>query len=408
MKISLKGKISSGHAVQIPGSKSISNRLLLIKSIANPDCLFTGISDSRDTELLGNSIQNPLPVCDLEDGATPARFMIALAAAKHIPATITGTAGLKKRSMQPLADALSQLGAELLFPENSGFLPVTIKTGIQHFTEVDIDTSQSSQHASALMLVAPLFPGDKTIHLKGNQQAGFSYIQLTSDCMKMAGVHAEIFKNKIVVSAGTYNLPDTLRIEPDWSSAAWPYMFAAAVPGFRLQLPGFEKNSMQADKKVADLFAQLGVKTTFNDSGILISNNENISNVARQFDLKSHIDLAPALISTCAFLKIPAFFYGLENLKYKESDRIQALTENLAQLGIQLEKSGNGYLLNYAEKMTPPGMPVKIHTFNDHRIAMAMSLFAIRYEMEPDNAECVKKSFPGYWDMLRSFNFVVA
>lgn len=404
-RLHFKGNTGSEVEIQLPGSKSISNRFLIIRNLANSSCEFQGLSNARDTRLLFDSLNNPTPSADFQDGATPYRFFTAWAAAKNMSTSVTGSTGLEKRSIEPLVNSLKSLGADIEYLHQAGYAPVKIKKGISHFKEVVVDHSQSSQFASALMLIAPIFPGEKVIHLTGSHEAGFGYLETTASCMRQAGVSTKIRQDQINIREGQYALPAQIGIEADWSSAAWFYMLCACMPEASFKMPRLQQASYQEDSQLATWFAELGVKTTFNESGIQIRKNGVAAKHKLHFDFKNNIDLAPALICTCAFLKLKATFWGLENLKFKESDRLKGLQKNLAQLGISLSESPAGWNLNFSRVTAVKEL--RFDTANDHRMVMAFSVFALRQPIYLNWATCVEKSFPNYWKEMEKCNFVI-
>jgi 3-phosphoshikimate 1-carboxyvinyltransferase len=405
MQISVNSNFPEFTEISLPGSKSISNRYLIIKALSEINCTLIGISEARDTLLLKNALDAEIKNdYFFADGGTPYRFFLAYAAAKNISTKLTGSEGLYRRQIAPLVNSLTAMGAEIAYTKNKYFPPVKIKKGIKQFTEITIDNSISSQFASALMLIAPAFEGNKFIYFKGTEFGSKSYIQLTADCMKNAAINVELRKDKIIIKAGNYKLPQTVNIEPDWSSAAWFYMFCAAT-NTQIKIKELSLNSIQGDVLTAKLFEQLGVQSAQTVDGVLIQGSGKI-NDSLAFDLSNNIDLAPALICTCVYLNKPAIFHGLENLVHKESNRIVSLNTNLQQLGWQLTQNENEWLLKQVKDVAPINT-MHIKSFSDHRIAMAFSIFALKHPVAIDEPNCVEKSFPAYWDQLKKCNFVL-
>lgn len=405
MELRLNPEAFRSLQIQLPGSKSLSNRFLIIRALSNSDCQLHNLSASRDTTLLQRALEHPGTVADFADGATPARLYLAYAAALNIPTTVSGNESLRKRSVAPLAGALGQLGAITEYQAETGFLPVSVKQGITTFETATVDHSQSSQYTSALMLIAAALPGKRSIRLEGNKQAGFSYTKITAWCMKQAGISVIQTESEITIAQGSYQLPESLTIESDWSSAAWWYMFCACIPGSSFHLPGLMPDSPQGDRKLTVFYETFGVESTFTPTGLSISNLSKSATGSIHFHLQEHIDLAPAIICTCAFLNLRATFSGLENLQFKESDRIQAIQQNLLQLGHELTHH-NGTWTLHQNSNSATTEPVTIRTHSDHRIAMAFAVFALRFKMIPDDADCVVKSYPGFWDLIRPANFI--
>jgi 3-phosphoshikimate 1-carboxyvinyltransferase len=378
--------------VILPGSKSISHRMLIAAALCGiSEDRLSGLSDSDDTRHLLNALQNTnVSNFHFEDGATPLHFFMAFAAAKNLNCTLSGSERLMQRPHGDLIDALKQCGA--VIQENHG--QITIEKGINGFSSIAVDASKSSQHISAMMLVAPLFPGQKEIVLI-NKPVSFPYLQLTADVMQTFGVNTFLSDEKIIIKEGYYCPPESLEIEPDWSAAAFFYSLVSCNPGMSILLRGLKLNSMQGDAALADFYKELGVSSAQTEDGVLITNSGNI-NTNPVFNLINHPDCAPAMMASCAFLRINASFTGLENLVLKESNRLEAMAANLQQTGAILGNKNGAYFLSYNNnRVTSAQLDIKTH--GDHRIAMAMAVFGLKYRLNIDNPECVSKSFPGFW-----------
>ncbi len=404
MELLFKPSGAQHRRIHLPGSKSLSNRYLIIHALSDSYCNLQGLSEARDTRLLQNALHNKGNEKYFADGATPFRFFLAYAAALRHTCILKGTNGLHQRNIAPMVNALSQLGAEIQYLEQAEHPPVALHSGIKEFKNVAIDRSISSQFVSALMLIAPHFKGNKTIELLGMPTSGNAYINMTAACMKTCGIKIEFTENFIQILDGKYHMPMSLDIEADWSSAAWFYAIVATQPGLSVSLPGLYSNSPQGDSNTPSFFNPLGVTTLVENDELIIKNTGEIQSDL-VFNLRDNIDLAPALIATCAYLNIPAKFQGLENLVHKESNRSESLRINLAALGYDFKSVKEHWTLQKKEGVTISNA-VPIKTFSDHRIAMAFSIFAQRHPLFIDDAECVEKSFPGYWDQLQKCNFV--
>lgn len=404
MELQFKPAGAQHCRIHLPGSKSLSNRYLIILALSDSYCNLQGLSEARDTRLLQNALQNEGKEKYFADGATPFRFFLAYAAALNQTCILKGTDGLHQRNIAPMVNALSQLGADIQYLDQPEHPPVALQSGIKEFKNVAIDRSISSQFVSAIMLVAPHFKGNKTIELLGMPTSGNAYINMTAACMKTCGIEINFSEKSIQILDGKYHMPLSLDIEADWSSAAWFYAIVATQPGLSISLPGLHLTSPQGDSNTPSFFKTLGVTTLVeNDELIVINTGEIQSDLV--FNLRENIDLAPALVATCAYLNIPAQFEGLENLVHKESNRSEALRINLSVLGYDFIKEKEYWILQKKEDEKIED-PITIKTFSDHRIAMAFSIFAQRYTLNIDDAECVEKSFPGFWDQLQKCNFV--
>lgn len=392
MRLYSKTDYAKHTVVFLPGSKSISHRVL----IAAASCGQTheppqGLSDSDDTLHLLTALQKSHDSqFFFEDGATPLHFFMAFAAAKRLICSLSGSDRLMRRPHGDLTDALKQCGA--VVSENNG--QICIEKGMTGFSQIRVNGSKSSQHISAMMLVAPLFPGQKEIVLI-NKPASFPYIRLTADIMQIFGVNTDVSEERILIEDRSYQQPVSFHVEPDWSAAAFFYSLVACCSGISILLKGLRLNSIQGDAILSNFYQELGVSSTQTEAGVYISNIGQVnSNPA--FNLIHYPDCAPALMATCAYLRINASFTGLENLALKESNRLEAMTVNLQQTGADIIFRDGAHFLSYPENMFK-STELNVKTHGDHRIAMAMAVFGLKNIVNIDNPECVSKSFPGFW-----------
>lgn len=376
--------------VVIPYSKSISNRVLVASKLAGIDVhSLDRLSDSDDTRQLLAALQSDTEFdLFINEGAAPLRFLLAYRAAKNLPCTIHCGSRLLQRPIQPMLDSLQSMGAEINLTSNT----LTLLKGISRFHEVEIEASQSSQFGSALMLIAPLFPGEKRIRLTGNM-ASTSYLLMTAEVMRKFGVDCEIDSNIICISASSY-LPQPANIEKDWSATAFIYALVSVFGGPPTTILGLSDKSLQGDRQVAEMFRELGVETDFRADGIVIQKTGSVKQHAT-FDFTDCPDLAPPILSACGVLGVDVKIKGLENLRFKESDRIDAMKSNLNKFGKTLKQ--NGEFWGIENKAPLPVGLVQIDDFNDHRIAMAFSVFTKTNDIQIQNRNCVNKSFPGFW-----------
>lgn len=387
--------LSSRKSISLPASKSVANRALIIcKAAGLPFDKIENLPAATDTQNLKNALLNAeLSSYSLADGAAPFRFFTAYKAALNQPCFITGTDVLLQRPILPLIDALQNCGADITL-EPKG---IRIISGMKTFSSLEMDAAQSSQFASALMMIAPLFPGEKQILFK-SPPSSLPYLQLTAGIMKDFGVNADVTQQKVVIPEGSYQAPPIFHVEADWSAAAFFFSRAAVSPNETFILKNLNEKSAQGDKAAIQAFARLGVEATFIGEDCHIQKKHE-AETEPVFDVRDTPDMAPAIIAACAFLRISAKFYGLENLRFKESDRILAMNQNLKQVGAELIGHSDVYGLCYPASPPAIGSKLFIHTFSDHRIAMAMSLFMLQFQLEINNQACVAKSFPDFWEV---------
>jgi 3-phosphoshikimate 1-carboxyvinyltransferase len=287
-----------------------------------------------------------------------------------------------------MINSLKSMGAEIELMQNT----LTLHKGISGFSEVEIEASQSSQFGSAFMLIAPLFPGEKKIRLTGTI-ASATYLQMTAKVLKEFGIDSVIDGSEIRISNGAY-LPQKIQIEKDWSAAAFIYALVAVFDGPETIISGLSEDSLQGDIQVTEIFRELGVETIFTANGVIIRRTGSVKRYIN-FDFEDCPDLAPPVLTACAALNIDVKIRGLENLRFKESDRIDALKSNLNKFGKDLKQDGDCWILD--SKLPMPASLVQIDDYNDHRIAMAFSVFTRTNSIQIQNPDCVNKSFPGFW-----------
>lgn len=388
--------------IHLPVSKSIVNRLMLIQMLSgispNPDF----IDDSNDIKRLYLALNNSENIIDFEDAGTPLRFFLAFAALKYIQSVITGSKRLQERPIKDLLLALEHLGARFKWFEKPYSLPLQLVQKIYlSNSEVTIDGSQSSQFVSALLLIAPMFENGLKIKVIG-ESTSVSYINLTKYCMGISGINVQELNGVLSVSKGNYTMPNKSP-ESDWSAACFVYAWLALRPGSTVFLPNLYLNSAQGDSLAADIFKNFGVHSSQLANGIhLSSQHSDLSEFS--IDLNDIPDMFPILFVLCCAKKIKANFSGLKNLQLKESDRIKSMRENMQQTGAVVEILDEDSLQLSFQELSNDSYFFK--SFNDHRIAMACSIFAFEKPITIDDESVVQKSFPDYWNVFQTFLYV--
>ena len=395
MKLVRLPELPRASCVSLPVSKSLSHRVILATRLAGHDpSTLTGLSESEDSRYLLRAVMADDEVnIHIGEGAAPFRFFLAYRAARNLPCRITGSSALMSRPILPLLYALEDAGAGLILEDQS----VLLTRGMQRFGRIRLESNVSSQFASALMLVAPLFHGEKTIEFEGSP-ASLPYLEMTAAVMQSFGIETLIHRQGIGIRPGQYRMPETLPLEADWSAAAFFYSLALSLPETTIQIPGLKEHSLQGDRVAASFYQKLGVYTTFNPDGAEIAARIPANTqIIHEFDLRNHPDLAPALIAACAFTGAKARFSGIGNLMHKESDRLQAMNSNLNTFGVRINRISDDAAEIDASGIRFPET-AEIQTYHDHRIAMAMAIFALKTELTYDDPACVAKSFPGFWE----------
>lgn len=392
---------TTGGAVRIPGSKSESNRLLVLQA------LFLGIeihnlSDSDDTRTMQAALTKASGLIDIGHAGTAMRFLTAyFAATPGDEVILTGSQRMRERPIGILVDALRGLGADIRYLDREGFPPLQIKRNGMSGNEISIDAGISSQYITALMLIAPALPSGLQIRLTG-AVASAPYLEMTLALLQQVGVDCRRSGDIIEVKPAA-GLKAGVTVESDWSSASYFYSIAALSPiGTKITLSTFLRDSIQGDRAVAEIFSKFGVETHFADGDIEITKNGD-GPASFTFDFSGNPDLAQTLAVTCAGLSIPFAFTGLSTLRIKETDRILALATELERLGGKATIVGDD--LHFEPAALIPGVPVK--TYGDHRMALAFSALAARMPIVIEEFEVVGKSFLKYASALEKIGVEV-
>lgn len=392
-------------SVQLPASKSICNRALILNALSYSPYEIQNLSDCDDTDVMVKALNSNDSHFDVKAAGTAMRFLTAFLSKVVGEWTITGTERMKNRPIRILVDALNAVGAKIEYLEKEGFPPLRIMGSALQGGEISLDGGVSSQYISALLMIAPLMEKGLTLHLQG-KVISKPYIHLTLQLMKQYGVESEWVGSTIKVAPQSYRpLPYT--VESDWSAASYWYEMMALSQQAEIELKGLFKESLQGDAAGAKLFAQLGVATDYKAGGVVLRKNGNVCQKLI-YDFINEPDLAQTFVTTCAFMDIPFRFIGLQSLKIKETDRIEALKCELRKLGYVLTDT-NGSILEWnGERCEPEAHPV-ITTYEDHRMAMAFAPASlVRKEgIEIAHPEVVSKSYPHFWENLESAGFVV-
>ncbi|MDE7375603.1 MAG: 3-phosphoshikimate 1-carboxyvinyltransferase [Muribaculaceae bacterium] len=402
-------------AIELPLSKSISNRALIMDALSAAPVPCRAVADCDDTAAVraALSLLGEMPkgaTVNVGMAGTAMRFLTAyVAATPGLEAELDGDERMRERPIGPLVDVLRRCGAEIEYSGREGYPPLRVKGRQLSGGEMNIDAAVSSQFVSALLMVAPTFSSPLSLRLQG-EISSFPYIKMTVGMMERRGINCEIYGSVITVEPGKY-LSDNEPIERDWSAASYWYEIAAISAGW-VTLPGLRLPSLQGDAAAARFFERLGIVSgTENDEGetidgmVLTPSPEVHSRL--DLDLSDNPDLAQALAVTCCMVGVPFHFTGLASLKIKETDRLQALQSELAKLSYAVEIIRGSELAwqmqrCHVEELQP------IDTHGDHRMAMAMAPAALFVSgLIIRHAEVVTKSYPEYWDHLRMAGFQI-
>jgi len=397
--------------VVLPSSKSISNRALTISALAGCDGTVENVSDCDDTRVMQAWLKNRPDTIDIGAAGTAMRFSTALLAVSEGTHVITGSERMKNRPIGVLVDALRQLGAQISYVEKEGFPPLRIEGNSQlRGGKVSLSGSVSSQYISALLMIGPMLKNGLILNLI-DDIVSRPYIDMTLAVMRSYGAKAGWKGGRTIMVEPTRYQSSSYMVESDWSAASYWYEMVAlsADADAEILLPGLFAESLQGDSRGAEVFERLGVSTEHRGEEVVL--RKNGMRVERlDVDFVEMPDLAQTFVVTCCLLGVPFHFTGLQSLKIKETDRIEALKRELAKLGFQIEDRNNSELLWDGIRKKSPVSPdeIAIDTYEDHRMAMAFAPVALKDgSIVINNPQVVSKSYPGYWEDLESLGFRV-
>jgi 3-phosphoshikimate 1-carboxyvinyltransferase len=390
--------------VLLPGSKSESNRVLIIRSLCEKHFNIHNLSQAMDTQVLQQILEQSSPVADVGPAGTAMRFLTARFAIGEGTRLLTGSERMQQRPIGILADALRGIGADIRYAGKEGFPPLEIRGKKLEGGRIRMDGSVSSQFITAMALVAPYLLKGLTIHFTGGI-ASRPYLEMTLDIMKHFGVPATWAGPVLTIPPATYQ-PADFTVEPDWSAASYWYQVAALSETADILLPHLREKSLQGDAAIRKLFYQLGVTTTFkNGTARIRKTKKPFLPSSVELDCESFPDLAQTLAVTFAGLGIECRLTGLKSLRIKETDRITALVNELSKFGVNAVEEDNFSLLIPSSK---PGAPLSpVSTYEDHRMAMAFAPLVMRTgRLEIEHPEVVVKSYPGFWKDLGALKVI--
>ena len=412
---------TSSFQLQITGSKSETNRLLLLQALY-PNISLENTSNSDDSEVMTNILNNSKletrnsKLFNVHHAGTAMRFLTAyFAIQENREVILTGSSRMKERPIKILVDALRKLGAEISFEENEGFPPIKIKGKKLTQNKVSLPANVSSQYISALLLIAPKLENGLQLTLEG-EITSVPYINMTLALLNEIGVKTTFEDNVIIVNPkpATRN-PQLVTIESDWSSASYFYSIVALSEiGTQITLSSYKKNSLQGDIALVEIYKNFGVETIFNNNNsITISKfschpelveGQNSQLATFNSQLNNCPDIAQTIAVTCFGLGIGCHLTGLHTLKIKETDRLEALKMELSKLGATISVTDDS--LTIEPSVIARHEAISIATYQDHRMAMAFAPLALKFPIIIEDAEVVSKSYPEFWNDLKSIGFI--
>ncbi|WP_445715630.1 3-phosphoshikimate 1-carboxyvinyltransferase [Flavobacterium sp.] len=398
--------------IKITGSKSETNRLLLLQALY-PNLILENTSNSDDSEVMQKALTNthhPSPntqAIDVHHAGTAMRFLTAFFAIQEgKEVVLTGSSRMKERPIKILVDALIQLGAEIAYQENEGFPPIKIKGRKIIQNRVSLPANVSSQYISALLLIAPKLENGLELTLEG-EITSVPYIKMTLALLNQIGVRATFEDNIIKVTH--HPSPIThhpIIVESDWSSASyWYSIVALSVIGTQVTLYSYKENSLQGDSTLIEIYKDFGVETIFNkDNSIAITKTQNHQLSIVNYQLNNCPDIAQTIAVTCFGLGMGCHLTGLHTLKIKETDRLEALKIELTKLGAKISVTNDSLTLENSNSINEN---IAIATYQDHRMAMAFAPLALKVPIQINNTEVVSKSYPDFWNDLKKVGFLI-
>ena len=393
--------------ISLPSSKSICNRALIIAALSGKQTQLHNLSDCDDTRVLARALLSEEEVIDIMAAGTAMRFSTAYFSTTLGTHIVTGTERMRQRPIGVLVEALRQLGADISYVEAEGFPPLRIQGKPLKGGSISLPANVSSQYISALLMVGPTLEEGLRLHLVGTIISR-PYIDMTISLMRQFGAQVEWSDEATIsVAPQPYQPLKEFSVESDWSAASYWYELVALSPDpeARIVLPYLFKDSLQGDSRIREFFLPLGVHTEFTPEGVVLTKSEASAPKVLRLDLSEQPDLAQTLVVTCAMLRQPFHFTGLQTLKIKETDRITALRTELKKMGFCVKEANDSELFcsDFGATELPSNAFVSIDTYDDHRMAMAFAPCALRYPaLRINHPEVVSKSYPSFWQHLES------
>ena len=407
MNLRLDPPEKANAAITLPASKSISNRALIIAALCGggPQVLHPALCD--DTAAVVEALLTTSDTINVGPAGTAMRFLTAYFATRQgRVVTLDGNDRMRQRPIGPLVEALRSMGADITYLGEEGFPPLRIQGAALHGGDVVMDGSVSSQFVSAVMMIMPVVGGG-TLHLMGDIVSA-PYIHMTAAVMRDMGAQVEVSGNDIVIEEG-YEGNDCI-VEADWSAAAPWYALAALLPGSSLRLEGLSSHSIQGDAHLVEIASQLGIASRFDAHGVTLDSSHFIGCCCSCFaDMTATPDLALSWAVLLCLLERSFRMTGVRTLRHKESDRLEALRQELLKLGYVLKIESDDAISWYGERVSGTiGTPV-IDTHGDHRLAMAFAPAAVRFPgLVIGDAQVVDKSYPAFWRHMRQAGFMIS
>lgn len=390
--------------LNITGSKSETNRLLLLKALF-PNITLANTSNSDDSEVMQKALIGNDEIVDIHHAGTAMRFLTAYFAVNEgREVVMTGSSRMQERPIKILVEALAQLGVEISYEKEEGYPPIRIKGKKVTASKVNLAANVSSQYISALLLVASKLDNGLELTLEG-EITSVPYIKMTLALLKDLDIQTSFEGNVIKVFPKKSVESKEMVVESDWSSASYFFSLVALADAAKITLSSYKENSLQGDSELVSLYEKMGVKTAFQNNKMSLEKVAGFNYQDVNFELNNTPDIAQTIVVTCLGLGIGCHLTGLHTLKIKETDRLEALRIELTKLGANISVTNDSLTL---ERSGNINHDIHIATYNDHRMAMAFAPLAIKVPIIIDDAEVVSKSYPDFWNDLKALNFQVS
>ena len=390
--------------INLPASKSISNRVLIINALSGGICHVDNVAECDDTASMLSALASKSDTINIGAAGTAMRFLTAyFSLCDGRTVMLDGTERMRHRPIKTLVDALNGCGANIVYKGEAGFPPIEIHGRHYQCDSIGIASNVSSQFISAILMTMPVM-GCKKLHLDGTVISR-PYIEMTLDVMQSFGIKSSFESSDIILEEGArYKAPERYKVENDWSAASYWYAIQSLIPKSRISLRGLFRNSIQGDSRVADFFRSLGVES-FSCGNYVDLHSESIAEGVLELDLSGNPDLAQTIIVAACLLGRQFHITGLQTLKIKETDRLEALRTQLLKLGYVVKIKDDAAMSWTGEMVEPVARPV-IDTFDDHRMAMAFAPAAVKFPgLVIADAGVVRKSYPEFWKHLATCGF---
>jgi len=400
-----KSTISSNNKTAITGSKSESNRLLLLQALY-PSIDIKNLSNSDDSQLMQKALKSSDRIIDIHHAGTAMRFLTAFySTQKNREVELTGSKRMKERPIAILVDALRQIGADISYKEYEGFPPLIIKGKQLTGNKVTLKANVSSQYISALLLIAPKLENGLELTLEGTITS-IPYIKMTLNLLSQIGVESS-FKDNVIIVKPLLNIKENknLVVESDWSSASYFYsIIALSDIGTNVTISSYKKESLQGDSVLAQIYKTFGVSTEFNNNSVTISKTSEAKSI-KELNLQEAPDIAQTITVTAFGLGLSCYLTGLHTLKIKETDRLVALKTEIEKLGGNVIITNDSLTLEASNSILKN---IEVDTYNDHRMAMAFAPLALKTDIIIKDYKVVSKSYPTFWEDLKTLGFNLA